>query len=126
MTATKNTDSEVAVTVTGTNVESSYDQDTFDADGTRNVVGVEVNIELPTSGEATYTVVQTNPGLATYYSDDTNVVGNVKTKDYTESDLADGYSFLVTDTSGDIKIEFYKDGTLVKTYTFTNSVTFAS
>ncbi len=87
--------------------------------------GTQINMKLPTSGAGSYEVAQTNPGLSEYYSSDEYVVGNKKTKTYTEAELNEGYSFLATDQPGDIKIEFSKNGTLVKTYNFKNDVTFA-
>lgn len=99
------------VTVSGDNVNGSnfYDKELF---GTINGNATELDIAWPgyISDDETYTIVQQNPSLSAYFSQDPSVdkKTGLKTKTYAGKDILDGYAIVLTDKPGLVSVKLYE------------------
>lgn len=118
------------VTVSGNDIVGSgnYDETLF---GVVDGNATEIDVVWPAfvAADGKYRIVQQNPALGAYFSDDPSVKGNVKTKEYTGEDLLEGYAILLTDKTGIVNVKLYditdaKNEVLVQSLDVDNKISF--
>lgn len=97
----------ITMTAEGTDIDGragNYDKELF-GDIPGNATELELNLSVEPGKK--YRVVQTNPALGAYFSNDPAVTGNIKDKTYEPNQLNDGYALILSDKDGSITVELY-------------------